>query len=116
MTDSDIDCYIAELLLILVYTSTSSAQLIGSRGVITLREGVEYRDPETVEASEQVANFAREFQPGFKFLAARCSIQSRAGFFRTGSIPLLGRGTSPQYIYTTYTVAQARAIQYDLYK
>jgi len=49
-------------LLLHVYTSTSSPQLIGSRGVITLREGVEYRDPETVEASETVANFAKEFQ------------------------------------------------------
>eukprot|EP00092_Neocalanus_flemingeri_P063300 GFUD01076545.1.p1 GENE.GFUD01076545.1~~GFUD01076545.1.p1 ORF type:complete len:123 (+),score=32.50 GFUD01076545.1:79-447(+) len=53
---------VQELLLVLVYLSACSAQLIGSRGVITLREGVEYRDPETVEASQQVATFAQQFQ------------------------------------------------------
>lgn len=60
-------------LLLHVYTSTSSPQLIGSRGVITLREGVEYRDPETVEASETVANFAREFQEQDDDIAERHS-------------------------------------------
>jgi len=49
-------------LLLLVHTCSSSPQLIGSRGVITLREGFEYRDPETVEASESIARFAKEFQ------------------------------------------------------
>ena len=50
-----------------------SPQLIGSRGVITLREGVEYRDPETVEASESVAHFAKEFQEVDDAIAERLS-------------------------------------------
>jgi len=49
-------------LLLLFYFSTSSGQLIGSRGVFTPKEGFEYRDPETVQASENVADFAKEFQ------------------------------------------------------
>jgi len=67
------------LLLLLVYMSTSSAQLIGSRGVFTLKEGVEYRDPETVQASETVANFAREFQEEDDDIAER---RSRVNDFR----------------------------------
>eukprot|EP00091_Calanus_sinicus_P013140 TRINITY_DN2924_c0_g1_i8.p1 TRINITY_DN2924_c0_g1~~TRINITY_DN2924_c0_g1_i8.p1 ORF type:complete len:502 (+),score=84.83 TRINITY_DN2924_c0_g1_i8:216-1721(+) len=67
-------------LLLHVYTATSSPQLIGSRGVIKLREGVEYRDPETVEASETVANFAREFQEVDDDIAER---HSHANSFRS---------------------------------
>jgi len=61
------------LFLFLVYMSTSTAQLIGSRGVISLKEGVEYRDPETVQASETVASFAREFQEEDDDIAERRS-------------------------------------------
>merc|ERR1711970_106299 len=50
------------LVLLGLLGARGSPQLIGHRGVITLREGVEYRDPETVEASESVASFAKEFQ------------------------------------------------------
>ena len=39
------------------------SQLVGSRGVVKLKPGYEYRDKYTVSASEQVANFAKRFQP-----------------------------------------------------
>ena len=39
------------------------SQLIGSRGVIKLKEGVEYRDAETVDSSKAVARFAKQYQP-----------------------------------------------------
>jgi len=50
------------IILLGILLPFSSSQLIGSRGVITLKEGVEYRDPETVEASEVVARYAQEYQ------------------------------------------------------
>merc|ERR1711970_191034 len=39
------------------------SQLVGSRGVVKLKPGYQYRDKYTVSASEQVANFAKKFQP-----------------------------------------------------
>ena len=40
----------------------SAAQLLGHFGVIKLPEGFQYRDSETVEASEKVARFGESFQ------------------------------------------------------
>eukprot|EP00092_Neocalanus_flemingeri_P026017 GFUD01028199.1.p1 GENE.GFUD01028199.1~~GFUD01028199.1.p1 ORF type:complete len:272 (-),score=61.56 GFUD01028199.1:69-884(-) len=42
--------------------SFATSQLIGSRGVIRLKEGVEYRDAETRDSSKAVAIFAKRFQ------------------------------------------------------
>ena len=50
------------LVIFLSFTMVHS-QLIGSRGVIKLKPGYEYRDKYTVAASEQVAEFAKKFQP-----------------------------------------------------
>merc|ERR1711970_1427923 len=63
----------ALLVLLGLLGARGSPQLIGHRGVITLREGVEYRDPETVEASESVAHFAKEFQEVDDAIAERLS-------------------------------------------
>ena len=41
----------------------TESQLIGSRGVIKLRDGYQYRDHETVNASKAVARFAKKYQP-----------------------------------------------------
>ena len=38
-------------------------QLVGSRGVIRLPAGFNYRDQQTVTASKKAARFARHFQP-----------------------------------------------------
>ena len=43
------------LLLILLISDTLDGQLIGSRGVFTLPEGMEYRDAVTRDASRSVA-------------------------------------------------------------
>ena len=51
------------IVLCLLQISLVSAQLIGSRGVIKLKEGYEYRDKQTVAASEAVARYAKRFQP-----------------------------------------------------
>jgi hypothetical protein len=48
-----------------------SGQLIGSRGVIKLKEGVEYRDADTVDSSKAVANFAKKYQPFFDDVAKK---------------------------------------------
>jgi len=69
-----------QAVLVLLALHYSSPQLIGHRGVITLREGVEYRDPETVEASETVAHFAKEFQEIDDEIAER---NSRTNTFRS---------------------------------
>jgi len=71
---------IPQAVLVLLALHSSSPQLIGHRGVITLREGVEYRDPETVEASETVAHFAKEFQEIDDEIAER---NSRTNTFRS---------------------------------
>ena len=54
------------LLVPLIY-----GQLIGSRGVIKLKEGVEYRDIETVDASKAIAEFAKIYQPLLDKVASR---------------------------------------------
>ena len=41
----------------------TQSQLIGSRGVIKLRDGYQYRDHQTVNASKAVARFAKNYQP-----------------------------------------------------
>ena len=51
------------LLLTFLPMSLIPAQLIGSRGVIHLKEGYEYRDKHTVTASEAVAKYAKKYQP-----------------------------------------------------
>ena len=51
------------LLLTFLPMSLIPAQLIGSRGVIHLKEGYEYRDKHTVAASEAVAKYAKKYQP-----------------------------------------------------
>ena len=51
------------LLLTFLPMSLIPAQLIGSRGVIHLKEGYEYRDKQTVAASEAVAKYAKKYQP-----------------------------------------------------
>ena len=50
-------------LVILLPCTMVQSQLVGSRGVVKLKPGYEYRDKYTVSASEQVANFAKRFQP-----------------------------------------------------
>jgi len=50
------------LLLILLISDTLDGQLIGSRGVFTLPEGMEYRDAITRDASRVAADFAMNFQ------------------------------------------------------
>jgi len=50
------------ILLVTGYLSVGYSQLIGSRGVFTLPEGQYYRDEETVQASKDVARFARSYQ------------------------------------------------------
>jgi len=49
-------------LTLLLLIEKSYCQLIGSRGVIILPDGVVYRDEETLQASMLAANFARSFQ------------------------------------------------------
>ena len=39
-------------------------QLVGHRGVVSLRPGLSYRDPETVAASRRAAALARQLQGG----------------------------------------------------
>ena len=58
-------CKIIKIRFFILFLSLSfvSVQLIGFRGVIKLKEGVEYRDVETVESSKAVANFAKSYQP-----------------------------------------------------
>ena len=51
------------LFLTFLPMSLISAQLIGSHGVIHLKEGHEYRDKHTVAASEAVAKYAKKYQP-----------------------------------------------------
>ena len=42
---------------------TVLGQLVGSRGVITLPDGFQYKDQETVLASREVAQYAKHYQP-----------------------------------------------------
>lgn len=49
-------------LLVSLMSQTTSAQLVGSRGVFQLKEGLEYRDNVTRASSEAVARFAKQFQ------------------------------------------------------
>merc|ERR1712106_106338 len=51
------------LLLTFLSISLIHSQLIGSRGVIHLKAGYEYRDKQTVVASEAVAKYAKKYQP-----------------------------------------------------
>ena len=46
-----------------VFFSPVASQLVGSRGVVTLPPGEEYRDRETLAASREVARFAFHYQP-----------------------------------------------------
>ena len=57
--------------LILLLVPLIYGQLIGSRGVIKLKEGVEYRDIETVDASKAIAEFAKIYQPLLDKVASR---------------------------------------------
>merc|ERR1711936_365545 len=50
------------LLILLISLDTLDGQLIGSRGVFTLPEGMEYRDALTRDASRVAADFAMDFQ------------------------------------------------------
>jgi len=50
------------LLVLLISPDTLDGQLIGSRGVFTLPEGMEYRDALTRDASRVAADFAMNFQ------------------------------------------------------
>merc|ERR1711955_93359 len=51
-------------LVLLLLPSLSPSQLIGNRGVISnLPDNFAYRDEETMEASRQVSEFARQYQP-----------------------------------------------------
>lgn len=45
-----------------VIVSQSHAQLVGSRGVVSLPEGFVYHDNETLDASKRAAEYARTFQ------------------------------------------------------
>ena len=39
------------------------SQLVGSRGVVQLPDGYQYRDQQTIMASEEASRFAKHFQP-----------------------------------------------------
>ena len=52
-----------KMFLFSLLVSHCSGQLIGNRGVFLLPEGQQYRDAETLEASERVSAFARRVQP-----------------------------------------------------
>jgi len=49
-------------ILLSVRVSQSHAQLVGSRGVVSLPEGFVYHDNETLDASKRAAEYARTFQ------------------------------------------------------
>ena len=50
-------------LYLLYFLPYCCGQLIGNRGVFQLPAGEQYRDAETLEASERVSAFAKSFQP-----------------------------------------------------
>ena len=53
----------SDVFLIVLAISMVSGQLIGSRGVSNVVDGEEYRDQKTLQASKNVAKFAKIFQP-----------------------------------------------------
>lgn len=54
--------FLRVVLVLLITLDTIDGQLIGSRGVFTLPEGMEYRDALTRDASKMAADFAMHFQ------------------------------------------------------
>jgi len=54
--------FLRVVLVLLITLDTTDGQLIGSRGVFTLPEGMEYRDALTRDASKMAADFAMHFQ------------------------------------------------------
>ena len=50
-----------DVFLIVLAISMVSGQLIGSRGVSNVVDGEEYRDQKTLQASKNVAKFAKIF-------------------------------------------------------
>jgi len=72
----------------------TNSQLIGHRGVITLREGQVYRDTETVEASEIAAGLALRSYQEDRFLSNQRKVESR----RVYSQPPLYQSLAPEII------------------
>jgi len=64
------------LLFIIVTLGPTHSQLIGRRGVFTLRDGKSYRDEETLNSSYKAANLAKEYQKIQSLTAQQNRIQS----------------------------------------
>jgi hypothetical protein len=79
------------------------SQLIGSCGIIKLKEGVEYRDAETVGSSKAVAKFAKQYQPYIDNVAkarkAKLKPSHYIVIFSTRSLSKVGTKLMSSYIF-----------------
>ena len=90
-------------------------QLVGSRGVVNLPDGFQYRDQDTVRASMKATNFARHFQPIIDILAEQNKlVELQRNRFKQEMVPVFFTFGDRSYSYrneNTLFFSDSRYIQ-----